>query len=93
MLITSKSSHEKWIVPGGGVNLGETAEDAVLREAYEEAGVVCDNVEYLGVVDVIFEVEFAYIKQTRMIYTLNYAGRKVKETHRRFSFECCRRAG
>lgn len=55
LLITSKSSHEKWIVPGGGIDLDETAEEAVVREAYEEAGVVCDNAEYLGVVEVILK--------------------------------------
>lgn len=56
LLITSKSSQQKWIIPGGGINTNETAEDAVLREAYEEAGVICDNAKYLGFVQVIFEV-------------------------------------
>lgn len=53
LLITSKSSHDKWIIPGGGIDLNETPEEAVLREAYEEAGVICDDAEHLGVVEVI----------------------------------------
>lgn len=52
LLITSKSSQQKWIIPGGGINPNETAENAVLREAYEEAGVICDNAKYLGFVQV-----------------------------------------
>lgn len=55
MLITSKSSQDKWIIPGGGIELNETAEEAVLREAYEEAGVKCNNTKHLGVVEVILK--------------------------------------
>lgn len=57
LLITSKTSHEKWIIPGGGLNSNETAEAAVVREAYEEAGVLCDNVKYLGLVQVILKFQ------------------------------------
>ncbi|MCR9240651.1 MAG: NUDIX hydrolase [Rhodobiaceae bacterium] len=38
LMITSRT-HERWIFPKGAVEEGETAAEAALREAYEEAGI------------------------------------------------------
>ena len=35
-------------VPGGGVEAGESLEEAVLREVAEESGLPCEIVAYLG---------------------------------------------
>jgi 8-oxo-dGTP pyrophosphatase MutT (NUDIX family) len=40
LLVTAKRNRENWIFPKGHVEKGETAEDAALREAKEEAGVL-----------------------------------------------------
>ena len=34
-----------WDVPGGGIDPGETPEQAAFRETYEESGIVLDNIE------------------------------------------------
>ncbi|XP_068749739.1 diphosphoinositol polyphosphate phosphohydrolase 1-like isoform X1 [Montipora capricornis] len=39
LLVTSKGSPDKWIVPAGGVENGEQYDEAAVREALEEAGV------------------------------------------------------
>lgn len=45
----------KWSIPGGAMELGETIEQAVLREAKEETGlIVCDPILF----DVINELDF-----------------------------------
>lgn len=38
-----------WCLPGGFIEIGETPEEAVVRELYEESGVVGKNPQLLGV--------------------------------------------
>ena len=41
----------RWLVPGGSVELGETLEEAVVREVREETGLEVRPVDWLGVFD------------------------------------------
>lgn len=44
-----------WFFPGGGVNAGETPKQAVIRESYEEAGIVTkDDPTLLGIFYQVF---------------------------------------
>jgi diphosphoinositol-polyphosphate diphosphatase len=52
LLVSSKNSSEVWLVPGGGLEEGEDAQEAALREAYEEAGVRGTVLAYLGLFEV-----------------------------------------
>lgn len=43
----------RWVVPGGTVELGETLEDAVVREVREETGLAVRPLEVMKVFDAI----------------------------------------
>ena len=48
-----EGGQEWWIVPGGGVEWGESIEDAIKRELQEETKLVTKSVKHLGVKEAI----------------------------------------
>lgn len=46
----------RWVVPGGTVELGETLEEAIVREMEEETGLLVEPLEVLTVFDLIRRV-------------------------------------
>jgi len=48
LLIRSVKWGERWHIPGGHVELGESCEDANKREILEETGLEVDRVEFIG---------------------------------------------
>ncbi|MFN3385737.1 MAG: NUDIX domain-containing protein [Candidatus Thermochlorobacter sp.] len=45
---------ESWILPGGGIKVGETLEEAVRREVKEETGLICEVGDMLFVKELIY---------------------------------------
>ncbi len=46
----------KYALPGGGINLGEMLEEALLREVKEETGITANNPRLLGVESNLFKL-------------------------------------
>ncbi len=51
LLLIQRADNGKWALPGGALEVGETAAAGAMREAYEETGVRCEVVELAGVWD------------------------------------------
>jgi mutator protein MutT len=49
LLLQRRSDDGTWGFPGGAVELGESAEEAVVREVFEETGLIVRAVNLLGV--------------------------------------------
>jgi 8-oxo-dGTP pyrophosphatase MutT (NUDIX family) len=47
LLVTARKRPESWVLPKGHVEIGETPEQAAVREVAEEAGVVAEIVRFL----------------------------------------------
>jgi 8-oxo-dGTP pyrophosphatase MutT (NUDIX family) len=49
LLLIHRTDNGMWSLPGGAVELGESAEETARREVREEAGLTCGALELLGV--------------------------------------------
>ena len=58
LIVQSKKWHDKHTVPGGHIELGERAEDAIRREVKEETGLDVEPVELLIVQQAIYPNDF-----------------------------------
>jgi 8-oxo-dGTP pyrophosphatase MutT (NUDIX family) len=54
LLVTAKRNPKRWIFPKGHIEKGESAEEAALREAREEAGVVGKPIGAAGTLEYRF---------------------------------------
>lgn len=52
-----RNDRGKWEIPGGGIELGETQEEALKREVMEEVGIEVEPVELLSVYDNIIPAD------------------------------------
>ncbi len=64
--------HNKWVIPGGKIELGETMEHAVIREVKEETNLDVYDIEFLTVLENIFDPVF--VKKKHFIH-LNFTAK------------------
>jgi nucleoside triphosphatase len=58
LLIRSHKWHDKYVVPGGHIELGERIEEALTREVKEETGLDVYDVEFLCIQEFIYDDNF-----------------------------------
>ena len=67
LIVQMKKWNNKWTVPGGHIEWGESMEDAVRREVKEETGLELENIEYSGVQESIFSSDYIEGKHLIML--------------------------
>ncbi len=66
LLINLESFEDKYFaIPGGGVEQGETLENAVYREIYEELGIGKKSLQFIGQSNNPIRFKFKVIRMTR----------------------------
>ena len=58
VVVIKTSSEGRWQLPKGMIDPGETAEIAALREVREEAGIVCEIIEPIDIIEYWFVAAF-----------------------------------
>lgn len=77
-LMQSPKWHNKWVIPGGKIEWGETMEHAIKREVKEETNLEIENIEFLTVLENIFDSD--HVKRKHFIHLNFIATTKNSDT-------------
>ena len=68
ILLTRRTDNGRWCLPGGGLDPGESAEEACVREVWEETGLRANVTRLIGIyTDPNFIVEYADGNQHQIV--------------------------
>jgi len=72
LLVTSNSNRNRWIIPAGHVETGESFKETALREVHEEAGVKAVIHSDLGVLEYIWYRDSQKLLIRTYLYLMKY---------------------
>ncbi len=72
LLVTSNSNRNRWIIPAGHVEIGESHQETALREVVEEAGVKAIILSDLGMLEYIWYRETQKLLIKTHLYLMQY---------------------
>lgn len=64
MLLIRRADSKQWAMPGGALCVGETPAEGVVREAFEETGIHCEAIAFVG----LFDSRFIKAKWRHQLY-------------------------
>lgn len=71
LVLRGRLSNGRWILPGGGIHKNENANDAVIREVFEETGVTLDKSDINKSDDILIRHRFISFTATFFYITLH----------------------
>jgi ADP-ribose pyrophosphatase YjhB (NUDIX family) len=76
-----KSTNRRYARPlGGGVELGETSEQAIVREIREEIGAEVRDLKLLGVLENLFELEGEQRHEVVFVYDARFVNKSLYQS-------------
>lgn len=60
VLLIRRGDNNRWALPAGCMELGESIEDTARREAFEETGLTLGKMEFIGVYSGLEELHYIY---------------------------------
>ena len=79
VLVTQHSGHKGWEFPKGHLEVGESSQQAALREVEEEAGVVAKVLEKVDKIEYFYYEDKQKVLKTVVYFLMEYVG-EVKAT-------------
>jgi len=73
ILLVQRADDQKWAMPGGALEVGETPAAGAAREAFEETGVHCQVVALVGV----FDSRFCGLNSRHHLYVITFLCRPL----------------
>lgn len=73
ILLVRHAKHKPWTLPGGHVEVGETFQQAMIREAKEELGL---NIELVGMITLCQEANITTLPAPVRVQTIEYTNEK-----------------
>ncbi len=80
ILLTQHSGHKGWEFPKGHIEIGETAQDAAMREVQEESGVVAEVIEKAGDCEYFYYENGQKALKKVTYYLMNFIDQKEAST-------------
>ncbi|HEY6011872.1 MAG TPA: NUDIX domain-containing protein [Nitrospirota bacterium] len=78
----ARNERHKWEFPGGGVEFGETLEQALMREVKEEYGITIEVLQLLDVVDHIIPAEKQHWVSPTFLCRITDGLPRIREPHK-----------
>lgn len=77
VLLIKRRDVPVWVLPGGGIEEGESGEEAIVREVWEETGLKADVVRLVGTYSGGFFIKPVYLYECRAVGGKLYSGEEV----------------
>ena len=81
ILLMLRTDNQRWCMPGGMQDVGESSEECAVREAQEETGLVVCTVDLVGVFTRLPRAEYTPFTLVVVVYLCEVIGGELRSSH------------